>query len=37
MAIGPIRYEIVAPLQQVRFILEPNDVQPISFDVVLSG
>ena len=36
-AIGPIRYEIVEPLGKVRFILEPNDVQPISFDVVLSG
>jgi len=37
VAIGPIRYEIVEPLGQVRFILEPNDVQPIAFDVVLSG
>jgi hypothetical protein len=36
-AIGPVRYEIVEPLAKVRFILEPNDVQPISFDVVLSG
>jgi len=37
MTIGPVRYEIIDPLQQVRFILEPNDVQPISFDIVLSG
>ena len=36
-AIGPIRYEIVEPLAKVRCILEPNDVQPVSFDVVLSG
>jgi hypothetical protein len=36
-AIGPIRYEIVEPLGKVRFVLEPNDVQPISFDVVLAG
>ncbi|MBL7486886.1 hypothetical protein I6A60_04945 [Frankia sp. AgB1.9] len=36
-AVGPIRYEIVAPLNQVRFRLESNDVQPISFDLVLSG
>src|SRR5258706_7439771 len=36
-AIGPLRYEIVKPLEQVRFVLEPNDVQPIAFDVVLSG
>jgi hypothetical protein len=35
--VGPVRYEIVEPLRQVRFVLEPNDVQPISFDVVLSG
>jgi hypothetical protein len=36
-AVGPVRYEIVEPLRQVRVRLEPNDVQPISFDVVLSG
>lgn len=29
---GPIRYEIVAPLRQIRFVLEPNDTQPIAFD-----
>jgi hypothetical protein len=37
MAAGPIHYEIIEPLQSVRFVLEPNDVQPISFDLVLSG
>ena len=37
VAVGPVHYEIVEPLRQVRFRLEPNDVQPISFDVVLSG
>jgi hypothetical protein len=36
-AIGPIVYEVIEPLGQVRVRLEPNDVQPISFDVVLSG
>jgi hypothetical protein len=36
-AIGPIVYEVVEPLTSVRVRLEPNDVQPISFDVVLSG
>ena len=36
-AIGPIVYDVVEPLGQVRLRLEPNDVQPISFDVVLSG
>jgi hypothetical protein len=36
-AVGPIVYEVVEPLKQIRVRLEPNDVQPISFDVVLSG
>jgi hypothetical protein len=36
-AIGPIHLEIVEPLRQIRFRLEPNDVQPISFDIVLSA
>ena len=35
--IGPIHLEIVEPLRQIRFRLDPNDVQPISFDVVLSA
>lgn len=30
--IGPIRYEIVEPLRAIRFVLEPNDCQPIAFD-----
>jgi hypothetical protein len=30
--IGPIRYEVVEPMRQVRFVLERNDVQPIAFD-----
>ena len=30
--VGPIRYEVLEPLQQVRFVLEANDVQPIAFD-----
>jgi hypothetical protein len=37
LSVGPIHLEIVEPLRQMRFRLEPNDVQPISFDVVLSG
>lgn len=36
-AVGPLRYEIVTPLDAVRIVLEPNDVQPIAFDVVLHG
>jgi hypothetical protein len=37
IAVGPIRYEVIEPLQRVRFVLEPNAVQPISFDVELAG
>jgi len=29
---GPIRYEIVEPLKKIRFVLEPNETQPIAFD-----
>jgi len=36
-SVGPIRYEVVDPLKSVRFVLETNDVQPISFDLVLTG
>ena len=35
--IGPIRYEVVEPLQTIRFVLEPNDVQPIAFDWRFEG
>ncbi len=31
LATGPIRYEVVEPLQTVRFSLDANDVLPISF------
>jgi len=37
LSLGPLHYEVVEPLRQVRVRLEPNDVQPISFDLVLSG
>ncbi len=36
-SIGPLSYEVVEPLNKIRVRLEPNDVQPISFDLVLSG
>ena len=32
-SVGPIRYEVVEPLRRVRFVLEPNDIQPIAFDL----
>ena len=35
--VGPLRYEILAPLKKIRVRLEPNAVQPIAFDLVLSG
>jgi len=31
-AVGPLRYEILEPLRRVRFVLEPNDAQDVSFD-----
>jgi hypothetical protein len=35
--IGPIRYEVLEPMQRVRFALDANDVQPISFDWVFEA
>lgn len=32
--VGPIRYEILEPLKQVKVTLEPNDIQPIAFELV---
>jgi hypothetical protein len=37
MSIGPITYEISEPRKRIRLRLEPNDVQPISFDIELSA
>lgn len=37
IGVGAIRYEIIEPLRKVRFILEPNDVQPVSFDLSFEG
>jgi hypothetical protein len=37
LGVGPVQMEVVEPLNQMRFRLEPNDAQPISFDIVLSG
>ncbi|MEO8296291.1 MAG: hypothetical protein ABI574_00640 [Burkholderiales bacterium] len=33
-AVGSIRYEVIEPLKQVRFVLEPSPTQPIAFDIV---
>lgn len=35
--IGPIRYEILEPLQSVRVSLAANEQQPISFDIVFKA
>ena len=35
--VGPIHYEIVEPLNAVRFRLEPNDAQPLAFDWLFEG
>ncbi len=37
MGVGPVRYEVVEPLQKVRFSLAPNDTQPIAFDILFEG
>jgi hypothetical protein len=34
VGVGPLRYEVVEPLRKVRLVLEPNDVQPVAFDLV---
>lgn len=36
-SVGPLHYEVIEPMRTVRVRLEPSDVQPISFDVVLSA
>jgi hypothetical protein len=35
--VGPLRYEVLQPLQAVRVVLERNDVQPLAYDLVLRG
>ena len=35
--VGPLRYEVQAPLQRVRVVLEPTSTQPIAYDLVLEG
>ena len=34
---GPIHYEIVEALRAVRIVLQPNEVQPIAFDLTLAS
>ncbi len=35
--VGPIHYEVVEPLREVRFALDANDALPISFEWVMSS
>lgn len=35
--VGPIRYEVLEPLHSVRLVLEPNDVQPIAYDITFTS
>jgi hypothetical protein len=35
--VGPVCYEVLEPLQQVRVSLAPNDTQPIAFELVFSA
>lgn len=35
--VGPIEYEIVEPLKQIRVSLKANEQQPIAFDIVFKG
>lgn len=35
--VGPLRYEVLEPLQRVRVVLEATDLQPIAYDLVLEG
>ena len=37
LEVGPIRYEVLEPLQSVRFTLAANEVLPISFDWTFTG
>ncbi len=34
VSVGPIRYEVIEPLHRVRVVLEPNETQPIAFDLL---
>lgn len=35
--VGPLTYEIIEPLRQVRFALAKNDVQPIAYDITFTA
>ena len=35
--VGPLTYEIIEPLRQVRYALAKNDIQPISYDITFTA
>lgn len=35
--VGPLHYEVIEPLKRVRVRLDPNDAQPIAFELELEG
>ena len=37
IGVGPLRYEVIEPLERIRVALEPNAVQPLAFELLLEG
>jgi hypothetical protein len=37
IGVGPLRYEVLAPLKTVRVVLDANGVQALAYDLVLEG
>jgi hypothetical protein len=37
VGVGPLDFEVLEPLNQVRFVLRENDVLPIRFDLTVTG
>lgn len=35
--VGPLTYEIIEPLRQVRYVLARNEIQPIAYDVTFTA
>ncbi|MFM6829652.1 MAG: hypothetical protein ACKOVA_04865 [Novosphingobium sp.] len=35
--VGPLTYEIIEPLRQVRYALAKNDIQPIAYDITFTA
>jgi hypothetical protein len=36
-AVGPMHYDVLEPMRRIRFALDPNDVQPVSFEWIFEG